>query len=448
MKNLLIILSVFLFTITGCAKQLEVAPLESVDENLVFTTDQNVKAALKGAYDVISGGYLLGGDTQLYSELLGADGEITWVGTYNQPDEIFRKQILTNNSYVRDTYLQGYRAINICNNIIANINIVNEADRDDVKGQALFIRGMIYFVLVKLYALPYSAGNVATNMGLQIVTTPTLNGAVTDLNKVVRSSVKETYDQILADLTAAKPIIKGDVGVTGSPYAVSAVLSRVYLQMANYAAARDEANYVINSSGASLETQYSKAFNNSAPSSEDIFVLPVTAQDGTNDLWLFFSILDYGARDGDVEIDQKHIDLYNSADERLALFYLDDNDIYRSGKWRLQYKYLPLIRLAEMYLTRAECNFRLGTSIGATPGKDLNVTIRQRVGLSPVTVTLANILYERRLELAHEGQRIHDVKRLMQSVDGFAFDANELVFPIPLREVNASGGILKQNPGY
>ena len=446
MKNL-IILSVFIFLVTGCSKQLEVKPLQSVDESLVFTTDANIKAALNGAYDVISGGYLLGGDLQLYSELLGANGEITWVGTYNQPKEIYQKKILTNNSYVRDTYLQGYRAINICNNIIANIATVAEADRDAVKGQALFIRGLMYFELVELYALPYSAGNVATNMGLQIVTTPTVNGEITDMNKVPRSSVKDTYDQIVADLTAAKPLIKGKKGVFGSQFSVSAVLSRVYLQMANYAGARDEANSVITNSGTTLESNYAGAFNNMSPSSEDIFVLPVTAQDGTNDLWLFFSILNYGARDGDVEIEQKHIDLYNPADERRALFYLDDNDIHRSGKWQFQYRYLPLIRLAEMYLTRAESNFRLGTSVGATPAQDLN-KITQRAGIPPVAVTLANIVYQRRLELADEGQRIQDVKRLMQSVDGYAFDANQLVFPIPLREVNAGAGVLKQNPGY
>lgn len=446
MKNI-IILSVFTFLVTGCSKQLEVKPLQSVDESLVFTTDANIKAALNGAYDIISGGYLLGGDLQLYSELLGADGEITWVGTYNQPDEIYQKEILTNNSYVRDTYLEGYRAINICNNIIANIEIVDEDDRDAVKGQALFIRGLMYFELAEMYALPYSAGNVATNMGLQIVTTPTVNGEITDLNKVPRSSVKETYDQVVADLTAAKPVIQGKKGVYGNQFAVSAVLSRVYLQMANYAGARDEANFVITNSAASLESNYAGAFNNTAPSSEDIFVLPITAQDGTNDLWLFFSTLDNGARDGDVEIEQKHVDLYDPADERGAFFYVDDNGIYRSGKWELQYKNLPVIRLAEMYLTRAEANFRLGTSVGATPAQDLN-KITQRAGLSPVPATLANILYQRRLELAQEGQRIQDIKRLMQSVDGFAFDANELVFPIPLREVNAGAGVLKQNPGY
>ena len=448
MKKLSILLLAFILISIGCSKELAIQPTQSIDENSVFTTDANIKAALNGAYDVVSGSALLGGDLQMYSELLGAGGEITWVGTYNEPDEIFRKKILTNNVYVRDTYLEGYRIINICNNILTAIDVVNEGDRERVKGQALFLRGMSYFELVKLFSKPYSAGNTTTNPGLQIVTTPTLNGEVTEASKVARSSVQQTYDQILSDLTTAKTLIGGDIGEYGSEYAIHAVLSRVYLQMANYAGARDEANAVIANSGAALEEEYSRAFNNTSPSSEDIYVLPVTAQDGSNDMHVFWSILDFGARDGDVEINQEHIDLYEATDARLALFYIDENEIYRSGKWKLQYKYIPVIRLAEMYLTRAEANFRLGTSVGATPDEDLNGTIRDRSGLAPVTVSLASIVYERRLELAHEGQRIHDIKRLKESVDGFAYDANELVFPIPLREINAGSGILAQNAGY
>lgn len=447
MKKIFIPLTAIILLITGCAKQLDILPTQSVDESLVFDTDANIKAALNGAYDLASSGDLIGGNTQMYSELLGAGGEITWVGTFNQPDEIYNKSILTNNSFIRDTYLSGYRLINVCNNIIASIDKVNASDRDAVKGQALFLRGMAYFEMVKLFAKPYSAGNTSTNLGLQIVTTPTINGQVTAANNVPRSSVQQTYDQIIADLTAAKTIIGGDAGEYGSEYAVSAVLSRVYLQTGNYAGARDEANNVIENSGLSLESDYSNAFNNTSASSEDIYVLPVTAQDGSNEMHTYWSILDYGARDGDVEVNQEHIDLYDAADARLALFYIDDNDIYRSGKWKFQYKNLPVIRLAEMYLNRAESNFRLNSSVGASADDDIDM-IRSRVGLPFINVTLLDILNERRLELAHEGQRIHDIKRLRLAVDGFDYDANELVFPIPLREINASAGVLVQNDGY
>lgn len=449
MKKIFLIIAIPALFFASCSKKLDINPTQSVDETLVFTSDANIKTALNGAYDVVSGADLMGGELQLYSELLGADGEISWVGTFNQPDEVYNKSIITTNSFVRDTWTEAYRAINICNGIIANISVVKEEDRDRVKGEALFLRGLMYFELVKLYAKPYSAGNVTSNLGVQIVTTPTVNGVIDAAHTVARSTVEQTYQQILSDLTSSKSLMSEDYGVYAGKYAAAAVLSRVYLQMADYAKARDEASDVIENSGAALEGQYSKAFNNTSPSSEDIFVLPITAQDGANDLHTYWSIADYGARDGDVEINQQHLDLYDPSDNRLALFFDYGGGYIYSGKWLLQYKNIPLVRLSEMYLTRAEANFRLGTSTGADPLDDYN-TVHERAGLTAATaVTLDDITYERHLELAHEGQRIHDMKRLQQSADGFSFDANELVFPIPQRDVDAVGPtVLLQNPGY
>lgn len=448
MKKQIIFLAAVVLLVTACNKKLDINPTQSVPQELVFDNNANILAALNGAYDVASDGYVLGGDLMLYSELLGAGDEITWVGTYNEPREIYNKSILTNNLFVANTWSLSYRVINICNNIIANISKVNDDDRDRVHGEALFLRGLMYFGLAELYAKPYSAGNLTTNLGLQLVTSPTVNGQVTSANLVPRSSVQDTYAQILADLTTAKPLLNDEIGVFASKYAAAAILSRVYLQMGDYAKARDEANEVIENSGASLTTTYVDAFNNADPSSEDIFVLPVTAQDGTNDMWLFWSTGDYGARDGDVEVNQEHLDLYDPADQRLALFW-DVDDIYYSGKYRYQYRFLSQVRLAEMILTRAECNEILSTVVGASPVDDFNA-IRNRAGLGTVgTVTLDEILFERHLELAHEGQRINDIKRLKQSIEGFDYDANELVLPIPLREINAVGAnILQQNDGY
>ena len=79
------------------------------------------------------------------------------------------------------------------------IDVVNEADRDRVKGEALFLRGLMYFELVELYAKPYSDGNAATNPGLQLITTPTI-GNLTDSNYVARSTVQQTYDFVLMTL--------------------------------------------------------------------------------------------------------------------------------------------------------------------------------------------------------------------------------------------------------
>ncbi len=101
-----------------------------------------------------------------------------------------------------------------------------------------------------------------------------------------------------------------------------------------------------------------------------------------------------------------------------------------------------------MFLTRAECNLRLGQQVGASPVADINA-VRQRAGLPPLTtVTLNDILRERKLELAFEGHQIHDLKRNRLPVNAtFNFNSNALVLPIPQREIDTNKNLV-QNPGY
>ncbi len=451
MKNIfcpILVLFALVQLLSSCNKKLDVTPPQYLPPGIVLSTSDNVIKALNGAYDAISYSSALGGDMQLYSELLAANGEIFWDGTYNQPDEIFQKAILTNNSFVASTWAGAYSANNICNNILNAIGVVDADAQDRVKGEALFLKGLLYFELVTLYAKPYSDGNANTNLGLQIVSQPTRDN-ISDANYTPRSTVAATYDTIINELTQAQQLLPESNGVYATKYAAAAILSRVYLQMGDYQKALDAANAVIASGKYALTDTYAEEFNNSANTTEDIFAIQVSALDGYNDMQLFWSTTEDGARDGDVDVEQEHIDLYEDGDARKDFFYIDADDVYRSGKWKLLNKNLSIIRLAELYLTRAECNFRLGTSAGATPFADIK-TIRSRAGLSTAQsyITLDNILLERKLELAHEGQAIQDVKRLKETVDGFDYDANELVLPIPLREVNAANGALVQNDGY
>lgn len=448
MKRYIIVTAFFSILIASCGKKLDLLPQQSVAEEVALNSDANVKKVLNGAYDAVSSFDLYGGDLLLFSELLGANGEIRWEGTYNQPREIWQKSILKTNSYVRDTWTNAYRAINICNNILSAINVVEAGDQDRVKGEALFLRGAMFFELVKLFAKPYSAGNVTSNKGVPLVLTPTRG--IDESSYVPRSSVEQTYTQIIADLTTAEGLLPDDNDVYASKYTASGMLSRVYLQMANYPAARDAADRTITNAtnaGKSLVTNYEDAFNNSSNSSEDLFDMQVSPQDGDNAMQLFWSIPAYGGRDGDVSVLAPHLALYSPTDARLALFYLGAGEM-RSGKWKLQYRNVPIMRLSEMYLTRAEANFRAGTNIGASPAQDINLT-RVRAGLSSLgVVSLVDILAERKLELAHEGHTIHDMKRLKLSSDGFPYDDNKLVLPIPQREVDASKGVIVQNDGY
>ena len=139
MKRTILAITVLMFVIASCDKKLDLLPRQSVAEEVALSSDANVKKVLSGAYDAVSDGDLWGGNLQLFGELLGANGEIMWEGTFNQPREVWRKEMLTTNSFIRDTWLDAYDAINITNNILSAVDVVNEADRDRVKGEALFL---------------------------------------------------------------------------------------------------------------------------------------------------------------------------------------------------------------------------------------------------------------------------------------------------------------------
>jgi len=163
----------------------------------------------------------------------------------------------------------------------------------------------------------------------------------------------------------------------------------------------------------------------------------------------------------DLMVDNDFWDTYPAGDLRKQEWYYlgigenaadPDNEVYNryTSKWKSFYQNLPVVRLAEMYLIRAECNARLGTTVDASPEEDLaQINNPVRTGLPVIShPTLEDILYQRELELAYEGARIHDVKRLHEATGSFNWTDPKLVLPIPQRDVDASEGVLVQNPGY
>lgn len=431
--------------LAACNKELNLEPAQNISEELALSTDANVKSVLLAAYDGLALDGLFGGNTMRDAELLGADGEILWVGTYEAPRAVFNHQQIANNSEAENMWVDAYYTINICNNVLGALDVVNEADRAQVEGEARWIRAMAYFQLVRFYGQAYQPGGNNSQPGVPIVLTPTRK--IDEGSFVTRNTVEECYAQILDDLAKAKTLLPEENGVQASQYVAAATMARVYLQMGRYTEARDEANTVIESGFYSLVSDFAAEWNNDDNSSEDIYAVQISSQDFIEATMVtFYSIPAFGGRDGDIEIMQKHLDLYDPGDARLALHY-SGAGANRTGKWRDQYRNQPVIRLAEMYLIRAECNARLGTSVGAPVDDDYNAT-HTRAGLTAKSgVTLDDILLERRLELAHEGHRIHDIKRLKGTADGLNWDDDKLLYPIPAREIEANKG-LEQNPGY
>jgi starch-binding outer membrane protein, SusD/RagB family len=434
----------------SCEKRLELKNPQAIDAADAFSTDDKVKRVLIGNYASTGSANVFGGNVLWMSELLASDGELNWVGTFPDPRQIWGKTILSANGNVATTWSSAYRVIYNSNNILANLAVVNAADRNRVRGEALFLRGLVYFELINFYGeKPYGAGNTTTLKGVPLIVQAGPSAPQDGFYQLPRATVEQVYQQIIADLVEAETLLPARNGVYATKPAASLALARVYLQQLKYDLARDAADRCISVStanGGALVSTYAGAFNNTANTTEDLFSMQVNTQVGTNSCFTFFSTATFGARDGDIEVTNKHYNKYSALDARRALFFTEAG-AWRAGKWRDNFRNVKVMRLAEAYLTRAECNVRLSTNVGATPLTDVN-RIRTRASLAPlVTVTLQNILDERELEIAFEGQGAWDAKRLKLTVDGKAWDDPKMTFPIPLREMNNNKNLV-QNPSY
>jgi len=147
----------------------------------------------------------------------------------------------------------------------------------------------------------------------------------------------------------------------------------------------------------------------------------------------------------------------NSAliDDINKMYYIGVGTILNYGgintaKWGNYYRVVSLIRLAEMYLIRAEANFEdPGADIGPnSPTDDIN-EIRLRANAPHYTsdVTREEIREERYLELCWEGHRLHDLKRWKMDIGSYAYNAGNLILPIPFREMQVND-LLEQNEWY
>ena len=451
-------LAAILFTsvlATACEKRLDVFPYQSIADDKALLSEGDVNVTLIGAYDGAQAATVYGGDIMVMNELIGNGENINFTGTFAGLSDAYKAQMNANNSNALGTWSASYSTINRINNVLSAVDKVTSstAKKNSVEGQALFLRGSIYFELVKLYAKPVGDGDYAANPGVPLVLTPT--GNVTEADYKARATVKAVYDQVIADLVKAESLLPSSNGIYATKWAAAAQLSRVYLALKNYTEAGAAANRVIAGSGKTLATEIGKNWftfinNGGTTPGEYLFSMKVTAQDGTNALNTYFgrtisSIAGTAGR-SDCKIRPAHIALYETGDARKAYFELSGGNYY-TKKHLDRFGDVPVVRLSEMYLTRAEANQRNSTVVGATPLSDVNA-IRTRAGLPALTaVTLADILKERKLELAFEGQFLPDAKRTQTAVGTLAWNSPKLILPIPQREIDVNKQLV-QNEGY
>jgi len=443
------ILSLLTLSLGSCDDNLNIEPEQDLSPDVATSSSSNIRNILNNIYNEARDNDSYGGGIAMASDLLGDNGDVSWNGTYTQPAEYSEKAIISDNVYVEDIWMNAYEITNPSNIVLANLDVFEDEDlRNLTEGEAKFLRGLAYFDLVRLFAKPYEKGQTNSQLAVPIVLEPVIDAS--GITKPPRNTVEEVYAQVLNDLNEAYSLLPESNNTHADKYAVKALLARVYLQMGDYENARDAADEVIMESPYVLTSDFASAFNNNENSPEDIFAWQVTSQDESiNSFNEFWAGQAYGGRSGnpDISINEEHFAIYDDPEDERGLFFYETSRLVATTKWQSQFANIPFIRLAEMYLIRAESNFRLNTEIGASPTDDINV-LRKRANASEFdAVDLDTILLERQRELSFEGFALFDAKRLKRSVGEIPYNSNRLVLPIPLREMDANPN-LEQNPGY
>ncbi|HJS43377.1 MAG TPA: RagB/SusD family nutrient uptake outer membrane protein [Gemmatimonadales bacterium] len=459
MPSLLIVLIA-----AGCKGVLDVHPVNDVDEDQAITSPGGARAAVAGLYDALQDFSYYGGELFFFGDLSGDDVE--HMGTFTTYRQIDRNDITSDNGSVEGYWDALYRAVARANTVIEKVPGVaglDPVERDDLVGQAHFIRALSLHNLVKFFG-----DTAASGLGVPLVLTPPQS--IGEAGLAVRATTGEAYAQILSDLNSAETLMAGASfdPLRASVMAVRAVRSRVYLYQKNYAGAETEAEAVAAIGGFTLDSEYGHLFTaEGADSPEDIFRLHFDAVDFCWEGFYYRHSEEQGRREISPSVSlitayepnfNGSPGTYNPTDLRgqhNITFYdpTDGTSVYGS-KWPsgIGAEDMHVIRFAEVLLIQAEAEARQNKLVEA----EATLTpVRTRAGLAAAgldTMTQANailaILNERRLELAMEGDRWPDLVRtgrvqaVMPTVPPF-----QTLYPIPLNELDVAPGLV-QNPGY
>ncbi len=479
----------------GCDDFLEQPePAQDLPSSSAFERVQDLQAALVGAYDGIQTGANLIGDyhtnTEMVANIMSDNGE--WRGSFPSYIDVYNRQMTSDNAEANATWRNGYGAINQANLVLAALETLEDPNlTPEIEGQlraeALFIRGMVHFELVRLYALPWNA-NSGASPGIPLITEPVSGTA--DITFPPRATVAEIYDQAERDLeTAANSFPTSEVEYgRANRFAALGYLAEIAFQQGRYADAAELAGQVI-AGPFSLTPEPVGAFINEG-SSEEIFAISNTTQDnpGVNGSLTTFHHLQ--GRGGDVIVSQdlkaNGFDAIVTAEQEAALA--------AQGQTVVDLRFTQLVsinpmtgvlniekyedfagngddamiqRLAEYILMRAEALARtqgvnqesvdllnqiraralVVQNAAGEPVGDESAVLYEVGDFASADELIEAIILERRVELAFEGNRIHDLKRLARDVRGLPYNNGFLIFPIPQREIDANG-MLTQNEGY
>lgn len=444
MKNLIYILLIsFSITFIGCNKFLDVQPKASISGENIIIDETSANAALNGVYSALRTYYSV--DFQSIAYLSGDN--IQWTGSQSQVQEFINHQVNAENATITSTWKGIYVAINRANQVIKNVeelgnDVIAESVRNRIAGEAHFIRALAYFDLVRTWG------------GVPLTTQPTMEA--TDNTGIPRSTSEETYAQVLADLELAEQLLPETTNrFQATRKTVWALKARYYLYNKNWQEAENYATRLINDhANYELLTPYHAFFADGITGTrESVFELFYNANELNPHRGQWQPQQNGGTRQW--APNNTFVNLVNDSaigGSRNALVAKDNqnrwygNLYYRSPATDPTY----VIRIAELYLIRAEARAELG--LLEEGQADLNA-VRGRAGIVNVTTAsvtdlLLAIENERRLEFGLEAHRWFDLVRTNRAAAVLNItDPNKFLMPLPAEQLLVDGA-LKQNPGY
>lgn len=438
--------------LTGCNSFLEVEPRSSVSDEVTIVDGNSAATAVRGIYAALRSNDYYGYSFQLLG-FFSADN-IVYRGSQTVHQTLTNHTVKSDLAVLATAWNQIYATINRANHVISKVpglaltTTFTETYRNQLVGEAYFIRALAYFDLARTWG------------GVQLVLQPTASAS--SLPKVPRSSLADTYAQVLQDLQKAEQLLPDETNrIRATKKTARALLARFYLYQKNWSEAVKYASYIIDdNSNYSLVTPYRSFYaNNTSNTKESVFelVYDINNTSGQASQWLA------GANGGTAWIRPSQ-DIYDLlvnpaiGGDRSALVsrtssstdpnILIGNLYYRTDRTDPVF----LIRTAELYLIRAEARAQLNGEGDLTAAlADLNA-VRRRANIEPLeglgkVALLQAIEQENRVEFALENHRWYDLLRTgrAQEVLGIA-SANRLLLPIPFAQVSIDPD-LHQNPG-
>lgn len=475
MKKIMIYaLSLLTFGLSSCNGFLTEEPVTELDTEKVLSTYESLNKATLGAYSALNDGTWYGAGFVLSCELRAGNAKNPTNTDFTSGRYINEYSWIYLDSSTSGLWTYAYFVIAQANNIINNVDgketiDVTTQDLNNIKAEALFLRALSYFDLLRTYAQPYTYE--PQGLGVPVVLTVDKDA------RPARNTVAEGFDQIVKDLLMAEELMDDEyvrADVTDAYSAVSkpaiwGLLSRTYLYMGEWQKCADYATKVIECGQFNMftESQLPNVWGSDASDGgEVIFEVFGDQKNYYNEYWEDISWMTSPSGYADVASTADLRDLYEEGDVRGSLFvsHKEAPDHFWTTKYKAKdptarpsYANIVVIRLSEMYLNRAEALARGAAIAGTTADNDL-LTITSNRGASPVTATIDNILLERRKELAFEGHLVYDMARTGTSLHRVdyqgAADAKDIEFPsyrwalpIPKGEMDANPNMV-QNDGY